>query len=162
MKIGVVSDTHIPARDHFLPEELLVGLEGVDKILHAGDLLNPETLKAFEKIAETVAVRGNMDFPEMKKALPEKVLLELEGYRILVTHGTGEPNFLGERLLKRYGGESPDVLIFGHSHRAVNEWHGKVLLFNPGSPTDRLFSPYRSYGIIELGNKIESQIIILD
>jgi len=162
MKIGVVSDTHIPARDHSLPEELLAGLEGVDRIIHAGDILNLETLREFEKIAETVAVRGNMDFPEIRKALPEKVLLELAGCRILVTHGRGEPDFLGERLLKQFRNENPDIVVFGHSHRAVNERQGGVLLFNPGSPTDTLFSPYRSYGIIELGDKIEAQIIILD
>jgi putative phosphoesterase len=86
MKLGVVSDTHIPARGNRLPEELLKALEDVDKILHAGDILNLETLREFQKITETVAVRGNMDYPETTKALPDKAILELEGYRLLLTH----------------------------------------------------------------------------
>jgi phosphomethylpyrimidine synthase len=37
-----------------------------------------------------------------------------------------------------------------------------VLLFNPGSPTDRRWAPYHSVGILELGDTIEGRIIRLD
>ena len=160
MKIGVISDTHIPARAKRLPEGLLRGLEGVDRILHSGDILDLDTLGELKKIAETIAVYGNMDFAETREALPERVVLELEGYRIGMTHGIGAPFLLGQRLLKQF--DNIDILVFGHSHRAVNEKEGKALLFNPGSPTDTLFSPYLSYGILELGETIKPEIIILD
>jgi len=162
MKIGVISDTHIPARAKRLPEQLLSALKGVDRIIHAGDVLNLPTLKELESIAETTAVRGNMDYPEIQKLLPEKVVLEMEGYRIGMTHGIGSPHFLGRRLLKRFENDNIDVLVFGHSHVPLSEKEGEVLLFNPGSPTDMLFSPFRSYGIITLGQTLEADIIVLE
>lgn len=162
MRIGVISDTHIPARAKRLPEQLLSALKGVDKILHAGDILNLSTLKELESVAETTAVRGNMDYSETQRLLPEKVVLELEGYRIGMTHGIGSPHFLGQRLLNRFENDNINILIFGHSHVPLNEKEAGVLLFNPGSPTDMLFSPYRSYGIITLGEKIEADIIVIE
>jgi len=52
-----------------------------------------------------------------------------------------------------------DLVIFGHSHKAFNEKRGDILYFNPGSPTDQIFSPFNSYGIIEINDKIEARII---
>ncbi|MBU1888025.1 MAG: metallophosphoesterase family protein, partial [Candidatus Omnitrophica bacterium] len=48
--------------------------------------------------------------------------------------------------------QKPDIIIFGHSHVPMNEYIDGVLFFNPGSATDTVFAPYRSYGIIEIEN----------
>jgi hypothetical protein len=55
-----------------------------------------------------------------------------------------------------------DIIVFGHSHNPVNETRDGILYFNPGSPTDKMFSPYNSYGIIEINeNSVEGKIIKL-
>ncbi|HET7616156.1 MAG TPA: metallophosphoesterase family protein, partial [Bacillales bacterium] len=65
MKIGVVSDTHMPAHGRELPEILLNGLEGVDLILHAGDWQTLEVYERFREIAPVEGVSGNVDGPEI-------------------------------------------------------------------------------------------------
>jgi predicted phosphodiesterase len=54
-----------------------------------------------------------------------------------------------------------DAVLFGHSHRPYCSVEGGRLLFNPGSPTDRRFGPYRSYGWLEIGERIRPRIVPL-
>ena len=56
MKIGLVSDTHLPNIGHALPDQLLSAFDGVDLILHAGDVYSPECLDWLERIAPILAV----------------------------------------------------------------------------------------------------------
>jgi putative phosphoesterase len=74
-------------------------------------------------------------------------------------HGYGDPRNLIELLKKEFSNPRPDIIVFGHSHMPMNECIEGVLFFNPGSPTDTAFAPYKSYGIIEIkDDKIEAQI----
>ena len=79
MKIGVISDTHIPYRAKQIPDLVLDSFQGVDLIVHAGDLVQEEVLTSLAEIAPVKAVFGNVDSPELKMKLPEKLELELAG-----------------------------------------------------------------------------------
>ena len=159
MKIGVISDTHIRDSAHELPAALLDAFKDCELILHAGDLIDLSVIEQLKKITKVEAVRGNMDLPKTQAALQDKKILDICGKKICLMHGHGNPknliNVLKEGLLKY----KPDIIIFGHSHMPMNEYIDGILFFNPGSATDTIFSPYRSYGIIEITEgKIKADI----
>lgn len=159
MKIGVVSDTHIPVSARELPAELITALTGCDLILHGGDLINLSVFKELSKIAQVEAVYGNMDPHDVRTALKDKKILDVCGKKICLMHGHGRPDNLVALLKNEFSLEKPDIIVFGHSHVPMNEVIDGILFFNPGSSTDRVFAPYRSYGIIEIkDDKIDAQI----
>lgn len=159
MRIGVISDTHIPANCSQMPRELINVLKGCDLILHAGDLTKMDVLDCLKKISSVEAVWGNMDSAEVRSALPDKKTLELAGKKICLMHGYGGPDDLVEILKKEFLAQKPDIIVFGHSHMPFNKYIDGVLFFNPGSATDTIIASYRSYGIIEITNgRINSEI----
>ncbi|MFA6217047.1 MAG: metallophosphoesterase [Candidatus Omnitrophota bacterium] len=160
VKIGVLADTHIPDRAGSVPKEVLAGLKDVDMIIHAGDLVSLSVLDQLRTVCKNVkAVSGNMDQDEVKRKLPEKEVISVNDFKIGVTHGYGHPNKLLDVLAKIFKNDAVDMVIFGHSHEGFNEKKGNVLYFNPGSATDKIFSAYNSYGIIEIDDKIKARII---
>ena len=162
MKIGVISDTHISDKAAGLPIEILKGLQGVDMIIHAGDLADLSVLNKLKSICHNVkAVWGNMDPPDVREELNEKEIIKAGNFKIGIMHGCGRPDNLIEILSEEFKKDNVDIIIFGHSHSSLNEKRGNILFFNPGSPTDKIFSPYNSYGIIEINDKIEAKIIKL-
>ena len=162
MKIGVISDTHIPERAESIPLEALNDLKTCDLILHAGDLVSSQVLSDLKKIGKPVkAVWGNMDSLQVRSQLPEKELFTVEGVKIGLIHGYGPPLKLINLTSSIFKNQQPDVIVFGHSHHPVNERKESTLYFNPGSLTDKIFSPYNSYGILEIDNgQIKSAKII--
>ena len=162
MRIGVISDTHIPDRADQIPQQILEAFKNADMIIHAGDLLDLSVLDQLRTITSNVkAVRGNMDSEEARKKLPEKEIFALGRFKACLMHGYGPPNGLIELLGSIFKEEKPDLIIFGHSHEPFNKTKGGILFFNPGSATDKIFAPYNSYGIIEINDKIEARIIKL-
>ncbi len=160
MKIGVISDTHIPIRARELPRIVLESLKKMDMILHAGDLVELSILDVLKSICPNVkAVWGNMDPIGVRKILPEKQIITAGKYRIGLTHGDGPPAYLIEKVGDIFKNDKTDIIIFGHSHYPVNETRGGILYFNPGSITDTIFSPFNSYGIIEINDKIKARIV---
>lgn len=160
MRIGVISDTHLTEKTNSLPKEILEAFKEVDMIIHAGDLVNLTVLDKLRNACKTlVAVCGNMDPAEVKNKLKEKEVIKIGRYKIGVAHGYGHPNGLIELLTNMFKDKHVDVIIFGHSHIPFNEKRGDILYFNPGSPTDKIFSPYNSYGILEINDKITGKII---
>jgi hypothetical protein len=149
MKIGVISDTH--AR-HFsqLPQNLLKALEKVDLIVHAGDIVTMDVIRGLETVAPLKGVCGNMDLPEVRLAFPEKLVIDIAGRKIGVMHGSGGP--AGLEMLVMQSFPEADIIIFGHSHIAVNKMLDGIKLFNPGSARD-------SYGLLELGETVSGKII---
>jgi hypothetical protein len=123
MKIGVVSDTH----DHLDPEVLRV-FQGVDHILHAGDVGLPWIILHLEQIAPVTAVLGNTD---VGLHYPETSVVELAGRKILVHHvlDLDRPN---QPLHERIQRERPDVVVFGHTHRRYHQTREGRLFLNPG------------------------------
>jgi putative phosphoesterase len=148
MKILVISDTHFRRPGERLPREVEGAAAAADLIVHCGDF---EALFAHEylrQLGRVVAVRGNMDEPALKEILPETVTFEAEGRKIGMVHGWGAPRGLAERVAALFS--DVEAVLFGHSHQPYREIKGGVLLFNPGSPTGRVYAPYNSYGILEV------------
>jgi len=159
MKIGVISDTHLNTFDDRLEKIVEDHFHDVDLVLHAGDIVDLELLDVF-KGGEVYAVSGNMDHASVREIFPEKRIVEVEGRRIGLIHGWGSPHGLEEKILREF--EDVECIVYGHTHRAVNEIKDGVLLFNPGSPTDRRFAKHNSVGILDIGKEIVGTIIYLD
>jgi len=124
MKIGVISDTH-----GWLDANIFELFAGVSHILHAGDIGPDALIVELETIAPVTAVVGNTDSSSAFR-LTEAVTLA--GRKFLVHHIV-EPHALKEELRLRVARERPDVVVFGHTHKAFCETIGGVLFFNPGS-----------------------------
>lgn len=146
MKIGVVSDTH--SRE--LPRQMIEEFAKVDLIIHAGDFCSLDILTRLKRIKQVNAVFGNMDEVEIRRIFPKRQILEIDSSSIGLFHGEGSPKTILEVIRNEFKGRQKlDAIIFGHSHQPLSEKLGNVLYFNPGSPNDTIFAPYRSYGILE-------------
>jgi len=162
VKIGVISDTHIPIKANEVPKEVLEAFKKVDMVIHAGDLVDLSVLDQLRmSCPEVKAVYGNMDPESVSAKLPQKIVFDAGSHRIGVIHGFGAPESLVRVLSEMFKQDKVDVIIFGHSHKAFNESIKGVLFFNPGSATDKVFVEYNSYGIIEINGTIEARIIKL-
>ena len=153
--VGVISDTHgygiEKALEHF--KKIKPNL-----IIHAGDIGNIETIKELEKIAPVIAVHGNMDKGPVRELFQPKEVIQLNNFKIGITHGYGAQLGLEERVRLKFD-EKVDCIIFGHSHKPVNELINNTLFFNPGSATDTVFAQFNSIGILIVNDKIEGEII---
>jgi hypothetical protein len=148
MKIGIISDTHIPVKAKQIPSAVLRAMEKVDLILHAGDLVSLEVLEKLKELAPVEAVAGNMDPPEVTHSLPRQKIIEKEKVKIALTHGQGAPTRLIDQLKNKFS--QVKVVVFGHSHSPFNQKINDVLYFNPGSPTDKVFTSVNSYGLLKI------------
>lgn len=151
MRIGVVSDTHVTSLAQ-VPDRILITLAEVDLIIHAGDFVTKDVLDGLKRLGEVKAVRGNMDSEELKRILPEKELLLIEGKRIGITHGSGSPYGIEDRVSRMF--EDVDVIVYGHSHQSKNEIKKGILFFNPGRARN-------SFGILTVGKDVKGEIINL-
>jgi len=159
MRIGVISDTHIPDKCEHIPEAVLNAFKHVDMIMHAGDMVNLGAIDELKLVCpKVVAVSGNMDSQTIMKRFPVKQIFEILGFKIGLMHGYGAPLDLIKVLKNVFKNEHPDVIIFGHSHKSMNEVIDGILFFNPGSATDSSLG-CTSYGIIEIDTKINAKII---
>ena len=160
-RVILLSDTHIPKVGPALSGDLLRDFQGAELILHAGDLIEMSVLDELRSLAPTKAVVGNMDLPEVASVLPEKIVVEVGGKLIGLIHGWGPPPGIERRVLSRFSGV--DVVVFGHTHKAMVERREGVLLVNPGTPNDRRFSERLSYGVLNVEDgEVEPDIVWLD
>ncbi len=146
MIIGVLSDTHSLQ----LPAKMLQYFQSVDLIIHCGDICDQDVLKQLKAITKVVAVQGNMDDGALKKKLPLKEKIEIEGVKIGVYHGHGATRDALGNAAAQFAHDPVDIILFGHSHQPFLEKKGSVTYFNPGSPNDAVRAPYFSYGTIEI------------
>ena len=161
MRIGVISDTHIPCAAKELPRRVLDLLAGVDAIIHAGDYQDVSVIETLQSIAPFYGVAGNMDSHDIRQLVPEKRILSLGGFFLGVMHGGGAPQGLEDRIAASFKGEKVDAVIYGHSHLPVSSLKKNILFFNPGSPTDSRFAEYNSMGILTLNATITGEIVRL-
>jgi putative phosphoesterase len=160
--IGVVSDTHIPARAPFLPSSLFGLLDGVDLILHAGDIEEESVLDELRALAPVEAVAGNMDPLYLKMKLGLEKIVHLGEVSLGLIHGFGAPRGASDLLLQKFSGSEIQGLIFGHSHVPLLEQRNEILLLNPGSVGD----PRRGYppscALLSIKNrKLRAEIVYL-
>lgn len=160
-RVGVIADTHVPELLSALPVEVAGLFQGVDLILHAGDITCREVLDELRLVAPVVAVRGNHD----RFDLPGRAVIEVGGKRIGLIHGHRPgwkelPSFISNEVFDGWpfwwGGfqrqalrafRDVDAIIFGHFHRPYVAWHQDVLLFNPGA----VYQLTREQARVELG-----------
>ena len=158
MKIGVISDTHLPDSSPELERIHATYLKDVDMILHAGDMVEAGVLDVFlpKKIE---AVAGNMDLPSVKNNFPIKKTIKVNGFKIGLIHGWGRPDGIEERIRREF--TNVDCLVYGHTHRPANHVVKGVLFFNPGSLTEKCYTKANSLGILEITDRIHGTIINL-
>lgn len=151
MLIGIISDTH-----GSISNAALDALQGVDAIIHAGDVGGPDIIKTLEKIAPVKAVRGNTDGGPWASTLPLADLMTFNSRLFYVLHDLSsldlDPPAAGIH-----------VVVNGHTHQPLVKSVGDVLFFNPGSASHRRHGGPLSVGRINLQkNGLQSEIITLD
>ncbi len=177
MRIGLISDTHIPESRHELWPQVFDAFKGVDAILHAGDIHDLKVIDQLHDVAPTWAARGNgedgsggraiqPDHPRMQ----ESWVLEFDGVTIGMTHEMPIPEYPPhltlERAMQRYFGRTDlDVVIHGDTHvEAIDHING-ILCVNPGSPTypHNLETQYGTIGFLEISSgKAEATIWMIN
>lgn len=162
MRILVISDTHIPVTTAALPAIIKKEAKASDCCLHCGDFITYPVYETLARWTKIHGVCGNMDGKILAGKLPDKQILKFNGITIALTHGGGHPKNIIEYVQKKFAQEIADIdmFVFGHSHNPLNEEIDGKIYFNPGSPTDTMFTPYRSYGILEIEKeKLKRRII---
>lgn len=148
MKVGILADTHIK-QGRSLPPFVWDAFTDVEMILHAGDILIESVLDELSLLAPVVAVKGNGDW--WLSHLPEKTITTIGQMKIGITHGyIGKGNNTPEVAYNTFKNNTVDLIVFGHSHIPFKRLHNGIMLFNPGSPTDRRGQPYYSLGILTI------------
>ena len=125
--VGLISDTH-----GLLRREAVEVLRGLELIIHAGDVGNPEILEKLRKLAPVVAVRGNVDTEPWAEALPLTTVAEAGSVLIYVLHDLNALNLSPAAAGFR-------VVVTGHSHKPIKFVRDGVLYVNPGSAGPRRF-----------------------
>jgi len=159
MKVGIISDTHVPGAASSLPPAVFEIFRGVDLILHAGDIVGSSVLSELEAIAPVEAVAGNMDDNELHLRLPAKKLLTLGRFFVGLTHGKYRIDLQKEMIRKDFG--NVDLIVYGHSHMPFWGKIDDVWFLNPGSPTDKRYAPYNSVALLTVDDELEAEIIRL-
>ncbi|MDA8220336.1 metallophosphoesterase family protein [Desulfosporosinus sp.] len=148
MHIAVLSDTHL-RKGKSLPSFVWEHLSQVDMILHAGDLTHMGLLEELSCIAPVRAVRGNCDGWDV--SLPDRDIIECGTLNIGLIHGnTGKGKNTPDRAYSSFADSAVNIIVFGHSHSPYLEWRNGILLFNPGSPTDKRREQYFSFGLMDI------------
>lgn len=160
LRVAVVSDTHAPRFWKALPPGVADQLDGVDVILHAGDVCVPSVLDELAAFAPVHVVRGNNDGDDVAAwGAPDTLTLELGGVRVAMIHDSGQKQGRAARLRRRF--PDADVVVFGHSHIPWDTEADGQRLFNPGSPTDKRRQPRGTMGqlVIEDGRLVSATIV---
>ena len=165
MRIGILSDTHLPETIRHLDDlgpEPASFFSTVDLILHSGDLTSPMVLDWLEQFATVLCSTGNND-PIPDHRCQEMQMVDAEGWRIGMVHSLGPPSKSVEELQKTF--HSPvDIIISGHTHHEALEYRDGVLLMNSGSITFPHNKNLRlgTIGLLELTSKgVHAEIIAL-
>jgi len=170
MRIGLLSDTHIPDAVKELPmPQLRAAFKGVDLIMHGGDIYYVSVLDTLTEIAPVIAARGDDDYGTaiMDDRVKDKHVLDIEGHRIWLIHE--RPRYFTPppppaRRSAEFGTMVvPEVVVFGHQHKTIVENYEGMLLVSPGSPT---FLHYKqglgTVGILDISDgKVDVNIMQL-
>jgi putative phosphoesterase len=150
LTIVALSDSHTNSCRE-LPPQLLDALQTADVIIHAGDHTEMSLLDELKAMGEVVAVAGNMDSMALKVRLPMRQLVSVGGKTVGVTHGSGAPGGIAQRVRASFP-EKPDLIVFGHSHVPFSGMVSGVLMVNPGPAM-------RGYAVITVGKEVTAQLI---
>ncbi len=141
MLIGIISDTH-----GLLRPEAERALQGVNLIIHAGDVGDPEILAKLKLIAPVFAVRGNVDTAPWAKELPVTTVVEAGATSLYVLHNLRELDLRPEAA-------KFDFVMSGHTHHPEQLEQQGVLYINPGSAGPRRFRLPVSLALLNLAKR---------
>jgi putative phosphoesterase len=128
-RIIALSDTH--QEDGNIPAAVASLARNADIILHAGDFVSVEAYDSWAELGKLEAVRGNCDCAKLRKLLPERKIIEVDGIRIGLVHmASHAADLVGASMMARE--MDVKVLVFGHIHRPIIE-KGERLIICPGS-----------------------------
>jgi uncharacterized protein len=152
LRAALLADTHMPRGSRRLPDACVRIVAAADLVIHAGDFKSEE---AYEEIAAIgpplVGVYGNVDATPLRRRLPERVEVELNGAVIGVIHDAGPSKGRLARMRRSF--PKADAVVFGHSHIPLHERaDDSFQIFNPGSPTERRHSPKHTMGVVEMAD----------
>ncbi|UCE95381.1 MAG: metallophosphoesterase family protein [Candidatus Bathyarchaeota archaeon] len=162
-QIGLISDTHIPARAKAIPGKVFDIFRDVSLIIHAGDLTRLSVIEELKQMAPVLAVHGNMDTRAVKKRMPLVNSIDVYDWKIGVTHSLSfffRSNRFSDTIEKR----GFHVFVSGHIHKPSLKYKNGMLLINPGSPTNPIppFLTKPSVALLKIRKKeIEPEIIEL-
>ena len=150
MKIGLIADTH-----DLLRPQALAALQGVDQLIHAGDIGGPQILAELERIAPLSVVRGNNDGDAWADAIPERLTLRFGAVSLYVLHDLKQLDIDPKAA-------GIDVVIAGHSHKPLHEERDGVLYLNPSSAGPRRFKLPIGVAILHIdGEQVRAEMIEL-
>lgn len=154
MRVGVISDTH-----GLLRPQVFTHFAGVEHVLHAGDIGPLALLTELEAIAPVTAVWGNTDGFDVRDAVPDVNRVELGGRRIVVTHGhlLGSPT----PAALRDAFADADVIVYGHTHRPLQQELDGCLVLNPGGAGAARFGLRPSLMVLTLDAQVHAELIEL-
>jgi uncharacterized protein len=163
MRIAVLSDTHAPRFWKRCPPAVARYLDGVDLILHAGDVCRAVVLDELAAFAPLRVVLGNNDTADVAEwGAPQTLRFDLGGLRVGMVHDAGAAAGRLRRMRQRF--PEAELVVFGHSHIPLDSSGDGLRIFNPGSPTDRRRQPSGTMGLlrIERGELVEARITRVD
>lgn len=150
MKIGVVSDTH-----GLLRPEVALALQGVDQILHLGDVGKISIIDELNKIAPVTAIRGNVDREGRCAKLPETDVVLIEGHYIYMLHDLKTLHLNPEAA-------KFSAVLSGHTHVPNHFTKRGVLYFNPGSCGPRRFDLPVTVGLLTIKqDELKPEVVYL-
>ena len=147
MRIGLISDTHIPEAAQVLPPQVAEAFQGVDLVLHAGDVYTLAVLDQLEHIAPVLAARGDDDPVDMlsDRRVKWKHVLKIKGHTLWLIHEMPYDRMVTPWQTRKPSGKEddqvPDIVVFGHDHCTIVQQRNHVLFINPGSPTFLNYHP---------------------
>jgi putative phosphoesterase len=158
MRIGLISDTHMPGSLRELWPQAIEAFKDVDCVLHAGDLHTLDIVDQLSRLAPTYVARGNGDTGLHDDRLKDCWLLELKGIQVGMVHRFPSPerrppNVIQDHL-NRHFETIPRVMVYGHTHMEAIHTVNGTLCVNPGSPTlpHNKQLRYGTIGFIEIGD----------
>lgn len=149
VRLGLISDTHGQLR-----AEVFGIFEGVDQILHAGDIGDADILDDLRALAPTIAVIGNTDGFPLVGSVPEHAELAVAGRRIVVTHGHLLPSSPRPETLAAAFPDA-DIIVYGHTHKPFEGRHAGRLVINPGAAGPARFKLKPSVALLTLSDEGE-------
>jgi uncharacterized protein len=158
MKVGVIADTHLRQASRELAELFAGPFQGVEMVLHAGDIIELDVLRVFGG-KEIQAVCGNMDSPAVRRQLPTQHTLQLGKFKIGLIHGWGGPQGIEERIRREF--TEVDCIVYGHTHVPSQVTREGVLFFNPGAFGGGFAPEKRTVGVLDLGETMFGEIVYL-
>ncbi|WP_226665999.1 metallophosphoesterase family protein [Metabacillus litoralis] len=159
MKIIVIGDTHIPKRGKEIPTIVREECKNSDLIIHVGDWQTIDVYNELKNLGQVEGVYGNVDSSDLLEVLPFKKILTIKNKRIGVVHGHGKSQTTEKREIFAFKEDSVNCILFGHSHIPSIKYINDVLLFNPGSATDKRKQQYFSFGILTIDNEINAKVV---